>query len=68
MGPVRATKENPSYESSTNSAEIEATAASWFARRNAKYARADAGQEPDEITDHEVVPVGRHTTRYITVK
>src|SRR5882762_11973961 len=33
MGSVRATKENPSMNTSTNSAEIEATAASWFAKR-----------------------------------
>src|SRR5258708_15597696 len=30
---VRAAKENPSMNTSTNSAEIEATAASWFAKR-----------------------------------
>ncbi len=33
MGSVRATKENPTMNTSTNSAEIEATAASWFAKR-----------------------------------
>ena len=45
MGSVRATKENPSVTTSTNSAEIEATAASWFAKREGgDWSAADQAQ------------------------